>query len=208
MDNATVQSVERFLQEKLPHSDIGHYIIIQMEAISEEDLENKTVAIDELCSANGSIAVLVADSQKIWKARKAFTEATRVESLVQSFEDIVVPVDCIPQTVEESNRIAAKCGLTLRMVSHAGDGNIHITLFRSNLSEEDWDKRLSAFEHELYESVYKMGGRLSGEHGIGYKRKALMQEFTNPVELDMMRRIKKALDPNLILNPGKIFDVE
>jgi glycolate oxidase len=208
MDNATVQSVERFLQEKLPHSDIGHYIIIQMEAISEEDLENKTVAINELCSANGSIAVLVADSQKIWKARKAFTEATRVESLVQSFEDIVVPVDCIPQTVEESNRIAAKCGLTLRMVSHAGDGNIHITLFRSNLSEEDWDKRLSAFEHELYESVYKMGGRLSGEHGIGYKRKSLMQEFTNPVELDMMRRIKKALDPNLILNPGKIFDVE
>ena len=208
MDNATVQSVERFLQEKLPNSDIGHYVIIQMEADSEEDLENKTLTLDELCSANGAISVLVADSQKIWKARKAFTEATRVESAVQSFEDVVVPVNRIPEAAEACNRIAAKVGLTLRMVSHAGDGNIHITLFRGDLPETEWDQRLGSFQEELYEVVYRMGGRLSGEHGIGYKRKDLMQRFTDPVELDMMRRIKNALDPNLILNPGKIFDME
>ncbi len=208
MDNATVQSVERFLQEGLPHSDIGHYIIIQMEADTEEDLDNRTIALDELCTANGAISVLVADSQKIWKARKAFTEATRVESAVQSFEDIVVPVDRIPEAAEEINRIAARYGLILRMVSHAGDGNIHITLFRSNLEEDEWDYRLAAFQNDLYKVIYKMGGRLSGEHGIGYKRKDLMQKFTDPVELDMMRRIKKALDPGLILNPGKIFDME
>ena len=208
MDNATVQSVERFLQEKLPNSDIGHYVIIQMEADSEEDLENKTVALDDLCSAHGAISVLVADSQKIWKARKAFTEATRVESAVQSFEDVVVPVNRIPEAAEACNRIAAKVGLTLRMVSHAGDGNIHITLFRGDLPETEWDRRLGSFQEELYEVVYRMGGRLSGEHGIGYKRKDLMQRFTDPVELDMMRRIKNALDPNLILNPGKIFDME
>ena len=208
MDNASVQSVERFLQEGLPHSDIGHYVIIQLEADSEEDLENKTVILDELCSANGAIAVLVADSQKIWKARKAFTEATRLESTVQSFEDIVVPVDRIPDAVSASNRIAGQYDLTIRMVSHAGDGNIHLTLFRGDLPEDEWDRRLSGFEDELYQIIYQMGGRLSGEHGIGYKRKDLMQKFTDPVELDMMRRIKLALDPNLILNPGKIFDVE
>ena len=208
MDNAAVQSVERFLQEGLPHSDVGHYIIIQMEAATEDDLENKTVAIDELCSGNGAITVLVADSQKIWKARKAFTEATRVESTVQSYEDIVVPVDRIPEAADVSNRIAALYGLSFRMVSHAGDGNIHLTMFRGNLSENEWDSRLSSFQNDLCEEVYRMGGRLSGEHGIGYKRKVLMQKFTDPVELDMMRRIKKALDPNLILNPGKIFDVE
>ena len=208
MDNATVQSVERFLQEKLPNSNVGHYVIIQMEADSEEDLESKTLTLDELCSSNGAISVLVADSQKIWKARKAFTEATRVESAVQSFEDVVVPVNRIPEAAEACNRIAAKVGLTLRMVSHAGDGNIHITLFRGDLSETEWDRRLGGFQEELYEVVYRMGGRLSGEHGIGYKRKDLMQRFTDPVELDMMRRIKNALDPNLILNPGKIFDME
>ena len=63
-------------------------------------------------------------------------------------------------------------------------------------------------QKELYTAVYRLGGKLSGEHGIGYKRKQLMQEFTPAAELNMMRAIKKALDPNLILNPGKIFDVE
>ena len=208
MDNAAVQSVERFLQEGLPHSDNGHYVIIQLEADNEADLENKTVTLDDLCTENGAIAVLVADSQKIWKARKAFTEATGVESAVQSFEDIVVPVDRIPEAVAVSNRIASKYGLTIRMVSHAGDGNIHLTSFRGELPEDEWDRRLNGFEHELYEIVYQLGGRLSGEHGIGYKRKDLMQKFTDPVELDMMRRIKLALDPNLVLNPGKIFDIE
>ena len=208
MDNAAVQSVERFLQEGLPHSENGHYMIIQLEADNEADLENKTVTLDDLCTENGAIAVLVADSQKIWKARKAFTEATGVESAVQSFEDIVVPVDRIPEAVAVSNRIASKYGLTIRMVSHAGDGNIHLTSFRGELPEDEWDRRLNGFEHELYEIVYQLGGRLSGEHGIGYKRKDLMQKFTDPVELDMMRRIKLALDPNLVLNPGKIFDIE
>lgn len=208
MDNTAVQSVERFLEEKLPNSDVGNYVIIQIEADSEEDLENKTVKIDELCSENGSITVLVADSQKIWKVRKNFTEATRIESLVQSYEDAVVPVDLIPEASVEINKLGKKHGLTIRMVSHAGDGNIHLNILKASMSDKEWENGLAAFQDDLYDAVYKMGGRLSGEHGIGYKRKDLMQKFTDPVELDMMRRIKKSLDPNLILNPGKIFDVE
>ena len=208
MDNAAVRSVSRFLQETLPHGESGHYLIVQMEAATAGELEDRTVALDELCSANGAVAVLVADSQKIWKVRKAFTEATRGECAVQSYEDIVVPVDRIPAAAEASQRIAALHGLPVLMVSHAGDGNIHLTVFRGDLSEPEWEQRLSAFQHDLYASVYRMGGRLSGEHGIGCKRKDLMQKFTDPVELEMMRRIKKALDPNLILNPGKIFDPE
>ena len=72
----------------------------------------------------------------------------------------------------------------------------------------DWDARVKANQQELYRFIYAHGGRLSGEHGIGYKRKQLMEEFTNPDELEMMRAIKKALDSNNILNPGKIFDIE
>ena len=68
--------------------------------------------------------------------------------------------------------------------------------------------KVEAAIDEIFDVALSLGGTLSGEHGIGYKRKSLMQKFTDPVELDMMRRIKKALDPNLILNPGKIFDVE
>ena len=207
MDNTTIRSVERFLNEKLPHSDQGHYLIIQVEGQSEDDLDDKSVLIDELCSDNGALTVLVADSQKIWRARKAFAEAVRHESLIMSKEDIVVPVDQIPGMMEDIARLSEEYTLTARTASHAGDGNIHLNLLRGDMTEDLWDSKLDAFQHALYPLVYQRGGKLSGEHGIGYKRKQLMQEFTPPAELAMMRTIKKALDPNLILNPGKIFDM-
>ena len=87
--------------------------------------------------------------------------------------------------------------------------NIHLNILKNEaLSHEEWEAKIATFQRELYTEVYKLGGRLSGEHGIGYKRKGLMAEFTDAAELDVMRAIKKAMDPNLILNPGKIFDVE
>jgi glycolate oxidase len=76
------------------------------------------------------------------------------------------------------------------------------------MPDDEWDNTIEAMQTELYAAVYRLGGKLSGEHGIGYKRKKLMHEHTPAGELNMMRAIKKALDPNLILNPGKIFDLE
>ncbi|KYZ74794.1 hypothetical protein AXX12_16355 [Anaerosporomusa subterranea] len=67
--------------------------------------------------------------------------------------------------------------------------------------------RIAEIQQNVFDYAYKVGGKLSGEHGIGYKKKALMEQYTSEVELDVMRSIKKAMDPNHILNPGKIFDV-
>jgi len=208
MDNGTVKSVEHFLKAKQPHSDIGNYIIIQVEGQSDEDLEDKSVLLDDLCMQNGALEVLVADPAKIWHARKSFLEAAREESLIQSKEDMVVPVNQIANLMHQAAEISARYGLAARIASHAGDGNVHFHVLKGSLSDEKWDETLKAFQKEVYTLVYKLGGKLSGEHGIGYKRRHLMEEYTNPDELDMMRAIKKALDPNLILNPGKIFTIE
>jgi glycolate oxidase len=208
MDNATVRSVEHFLKVKQPHSDVGHYIIIQVEGQSDEDIEDKSVLLDEICMANGALEVLVADPAKIWHARKSFLEAAREESLIQSKEDMVVPVNKIAALMHEAAAISEKYGFITRIASHAGDGNVHFHVLKGNMPEEEWDSKLKAFQKEIYVLVYKLGGKLSGEHGIGYKRRQLMEEYTDPAELEMMRAIKKALDPNLILNPGKIFTVE
>ena len=70
---------------------------------------------------------------------------------------------------------------------------------------EVWNERLPLLQDELYEFIYSVGGKLSGEHGIGYKRLDLMKKYCNPVELKIMKTIKHALDPNGIMNPGKIF---
>ena len=209
MDNITIKSVEKYLHETLQDSDSGNYLIVEVEGTSEDDMDDKAVLLDEICTANGASSVLVADSARIWQARKAFAEAVRAESLIVCKEDVVVPVDQEPQLIDAILALAKKYNLITRIASHAGDGNIHLNILKNpDLTYEAWQEHVDANQQELYTLIYKLGGRLSGEHGIGSKRKALMEEFTDPDELEMMRAVKKALDPNNILNPGKIFDVE
>ncbi|MCH4187203.1 MAG: FAD-binding oxidoreductase [Megasphaera sp.] len=209
MDNITIKSVEHYLNETLQGSDCGNYLIVEVEGTSEDDLDEKAVTLDEICTANGASSLLVADHNKIWQARKAFAEAVRAESLIVCKEDVVVPVDKEPQLLHYILQLAQKYRLVTRIASHAGDGNIHLNILKNeDATYEDWDMRVKQNQQELYTFIYQLGGRLSGEHGIGYKRKHLMEEFTDPDELEMMRDIKKALDPNNILNPGKIFNIE
>lgn len=209
MDNITIKSVERYLGTTLQGSDKGNYLIVEVEGTGEDDLDEKACTMDEICSENGAGDVLVAEHDKIWQARKAFAEAVRAESLIVCKEDVVCPVDHEPALLAEILRLAEKYQLVTRIASHAGDGNIHLNILKQEQEDyADWDARVKANQQELYRFIYAHGGRLSGEHGIGYKRKQLMEEFTNPDELEMMRAIKKALDPNNILNPGKIFDIE
>lgn len=209
MDNITIKSVERYLGTTLQGSEKGNYLIVEVEGTSEDDLDEKACTMDEICSENGAGDVLVAEHDKIWQARKAFAEAVRAESLIVCKEDVVCPVDHEPALLAEILRLADKYQLVTRIASHAGDGNIHLNILKQETEDyADWDTRVKANQQELYRFIYAHGGRLSGEHGIGYKRKQLMEEFTNPDELEMMRAIKKALDPNNILNPGKIFDIE
>jgi len=208
MDGRAIRCVEVYLKEKLPHSEDGNYLIIQVEAANDEELDDKAAKIDELCTENGALEVLMPESEKIWKIRKSVAEAFRHESLVQSNEDAVVPLDQLPAAMKAMVEICEKHNGVARVVSHAGDGNIHVCIMPGAIPAEQWDEKLAAIQDEIYAVIYPLGGRLSGEHGIGYKKKHLLEKYTDSVELNMMRAIKKALDPNLILNPGKLFEVQ
>jgi glycolate oxidase len=96
----------------------------------------------------------------------------------------------------------------VRTVAHAGDGNIHFIPLKMDMGDQEWEETMDKFHEEVYKYVYRIGGRLSGEHGIGCKKIDTMERFTNPVEMRMMKAIKKALDPNGVLNPGKIFTID
>ena len=208
MDNRAIRSVEKFLHEKLPHGEDANYLIIQVERDSQEQLDDIAVKVDEICTDNGALEVLVSDSQKIWKARKVYAEAIRAEDLTNIHEDMVVPLEALPVAMAKMVEIVERHHAVARTASHAGDGNIHLSILKGAIPDDQWLDRLDEMHHEIFDIVYPLGGRLSGEHGIGYRKKSLMEEYTDPVQLNMMRTIKKALDPNLILNPGKIFDVE
>ncbi len=204
MANNAVRSTSNYCDLRLPHYEDGSYVIITVETFTEDELENKAVLLDELCAGNGAVEVLEAD-ERVWRLRKAYSEAARTESQVNSHEDIVVPVDNIATMLKKMNEIEKKYNLQVRTVAHAGDGNIHFIPLKLDMTDEEWESTMDKFHNEVYTFVYSLGGRLSGEHGIGCKKIDTMEMFTHPVEMGIMKDIKKALDPNGILNPGKIF---
>ena len=114
----------------------------------------------------------------------------------------------IPAFVTEVDRISAKYGMHVLTHGHAGDGNLHSNIILMTGEDQDeWNAKLPKMQHELYTAAKNLGGTISGEHGIGRKRKKFLPLVASGAEIEFMRRIKRAVDPNNILNPGKIFDV-
>lgn len=213
MDKPSVQASCKYLNEHLPYQKSGAMLIIEIDGNREDLVNDDSETIGELCLKNGAIEVYVADNcttqERIWSVRRNIAEAFMVLSPHQSLEDIVVPISAIPDLMPELDRISKKYNIQIPCYGHAGDGNLHATLVKNpEITMEEWyDIEVKALE-ELYQATKKLGGTLSGEHGIGSKRKDFMGIVSSPVEMDLMRRIKKAFDPNNIMNPGKIFDLK
>jgi glycolate oxidase len=145
--------------------------------------------------------------ERVWSVRRNIAEAFKVRSPIQSIEDIVVPPASIPEIVPELDRLASKYGISIPCYGHAGDGNLHATLVKDPaMSMEEWKIAEPLALEELYAVVARLGGKISGEQGIGLKRKKYMAEFMSPVELGLLKAVKKAWDPKGIMNPGKLFD--
>lgn len=208
MDNEVIRVVEQYLDEKQPYSDNGNYMIIQIDGKTEEDVEDSCMAIDDVCRAHGALEVFAADAAKVWKARIAFTEASAAECPVAAMEDYVVPPDQLLALLQRLEEIGRQQGVHFRGVSHAGDGNLHLDVLRRGFTAAEEETKIAAFEDAACQAVYELGGRISGEHGIGQKRKALFAKYTDPGALALMKAVKKAFDPHMILNPGKLFDIE
>ena len=180
---------------------------ITVETFSEDELDMKMEQLDELCEAAGAVEVLEADD-RIWAMRRNCQESISLVSKVSLTDDVVVPVDRIAPTIKEIMHIGSKYPfpIPVKINAHIGDGNLHIVLCKCDLDDATWEKIVHDFHEEVYAYAYAQGGRLAGEHGIGAKKLAYMEEFTPAGELELMRRIKLAWDPNLILNPGKVFN--
>ncbi|WP_296826396.1 FAD-binding oxidoreductase [uncultured Megasphaera sp.] len=207
MDYDVIEVVGAWLDEKQNCPEGGAYMIIQLDSQSEDSLDDDCVNLDEVCRSLGAVEVFMADADKVWKARKAFTEASAADCPVAAMEDFVVPPDQLLPFMAELKTIGQATGVLFRGVSHAGDGNIHLDLLRRGFVDgDDEHSRIEAFEDKACAAAYRLGGAISGEHGIGQARKALFAKYTDPVEMELMKALKRAWDPKGILNPGKIFD--
>jgi glycolate oxidase len=212
MDKDSVQAACEYLNENIPYQQAGAMLLITVDGGDKEQVERDYELVGELCIKEGAIEVYVADnpttSERIWKVRRNIAEAFSVFSKRQSGEDIVVPPAAIPQVVSEFKKLSEKFGVMIPCYGHAGDGNLHSRISPpEEWSDKKWKEQLPVILEELYKLTASLGGRISGEHGIGHKRKKYMRTVVSEEYMNVIKSIKKALDSNNIMNPGKIFDL-
>jgi glycolate oxidase len=211
MDKLSVQTTCRYLREELPYEQAGAMLLIEVDGNSEAQVEQEYETIGELCLARGAIEVYVADNyttqERVWAVRRNIAEAFKVYSPVQSLEDVVVPFAQIPDLIPELERLSEVYNVTIPCYGHAGDGNLHVTIVKHpDTPLGDWPEQEHAILVALYQAVARMGGTISGEHGIGVKRRDFMSLVMDEDLIALQRGIKRIFDPNYVLNPGKIFE--
>ncbi len=213
MDKLSLDTTCNFLGEKKHHADAGAVLIIELDGNNADLIRQECLDIGDLCLDRGALDAFVAegpaDQEKIWKVRRHAAEAFKAISPEQSLEDIVVPVSNIPRLMPKLEEISARHGVIIPCYGHAGDGNLHATVVkRPEDTPERWKKVLPEVLADLYRATRELGGTISGEHGIGHKRKQYLSLVLGQAEIGAMKSIKRALDPHRILNPGKIFDLD
>lgn len=206
MDNAFVRASSDYSQLDLGHYEDGSYVILTLECFDEDELDKKLIKLDGLCRSHGASDVSMADD-RVWTLRKNCLESARVLSKVMTSDDFVVPLDKIAQAIDELSAEAKKYPFRVFTLAHAGDGNLHFAMLKGELSDGEWEQALDAFHEKAYQYIYALGGKLSGEHGIGAKKVKQLARLADPGELYMMETIQRALDPLDILNPGKVLEV-
>lgn len=187
---------------------IEAYLLIEVDGNDLELMMKECEAISEVLFAHESGEVLFAqtadEKEYFWRLRRSIGEATKFNNTYKE-EDTVVPRASLPELFHTVKSIGRKYGFRTVCYGHAGDGNLHVNILRDQLTDKQWNHDIPNAIIEIFECCKKLGGTISGEHGIGLVQKPYMQVVMPEVQLQLMRNIKKAFDPNLILNPGKIF---
>ncbi len=207
MDNFTMRCVEEFKPVGLP-LDAGAALLFALDGNYEQIVAAETEAIAELCRQAGSMLVKIgtneAENEKLWEARRAISPSLARRRPNKLGEDISVPRSTLPQLVREIGEIARRYDLPIPVFGHAGDGNLHPNILCDRNDPAEM-QRVRAAAAEIFRAAVRLGGTLSGEHGIGLLKKEFMTEALGVEQIDLMRRLKATFDPNGILNKGKLF---
>ena len=161
--------------------------------------------------SQGALDVLISDTEErdesIWKARGAFLEAIKGSTTYMDEEDVVVPRNKISEMVEYMHNLHSEVDIRIKSFGHAGDGNLHAYILKDDLTEEQWQERMTLAMDKIYRKANELSGQVSGEHGIGYAKKPYLNESLEEETMNIMRGIKAAFDPKNILNPHKVCQV-
>jgi len=207
MDETAIACIEEALHLGLP-LDVEATLLIETDGADEASVVREIEAVANICQETGARRVKVAKDEseraKLWQARRSVSPALARKAPNKLGEDITVPRSTIPEAVRRLKAISARYGLPIVIFGHAGDGNLHPNILFDKRDPEQWAK-VEQMAAEEFALALELGGTLSGEHGVGSLKRPYMQKALGPVSLEVQKRIKAALDPVNILNPGKVF---
>lgn len=212
MERQAIDIAANYLQDiNLPpiQDQVQAHLIIEVDGNHLDALYTDCETIHDVLMNFDCGDILFADDattkNTLWKLRRNLNPAVKNYSAVKK-ADTVVPRASLPQLLEGIHQIGREYGIRAVNYGHAGDGNLHVTLLKEQLTEQIWEQKMPLAMQAIFELVISLKGTISGEHGIGWIQKKYLPLAFSSVELQLMKAIKKTFDPSLILNPKKIFD--
>jgi glycolate oxidase len=209
MDHDVIRAVDAFQRSR----NVDAHLPLEADAMllvavdgDRDQVERDIEFIAELLRQSGATHVQRAhtseEAEALWEARRSVSPAIIRLGNARFGEDIVVPRGHIPQMVELIKQIARQYELLIVVYGHIGDGNLHPNII-CDRRDADMMKRVEAAAHAIFDAAIELGGAISGEHGIGLLKTGYMPKSVDPIALEMMQAIKRLIDPNNIMNPGK-----
>lgn len=207
LDNLSIRAVEERFSKGLP-IDAGAILITQVDGDIPEQITWQLKELQARFKENGCKSFKIAqneqESQDLWFARRNVSQSITIYGKKKLNEDITVPRSRLPELLAEINKLSQKYGFKIPCFGHTGDGNVHTNV----MVPDPNDKASLQKGYECIEEIFKVAidleGTLSGEHGIGLSKAPFMKLAFTPEEMNLFRNLKKAFDPNNILNPGKM----
>lgn len=208
LESAAVEAAAAHLGVPVPVPDAASYLLVEVDGMSEGDVDAQLVAAGEAVDAAGALEVLVAmtprEQEELWRLRRATGEAVKGISPYREL-DCVVPRPRIPELVAGVKAIAKDVGVDTICYGHAGDGNVHVNVLRRAASDEVWERVRDSIATEIFRLTVSLGGTITGEHGVGWINREALRLRHGTVELEIMRRLKQSFDPQGLLNPDKVL---
>ena len=206
MDGPAIRAAEAFVNVGYP-LDAAALLIVELDGVAAE-CDHLIEEVASIARANGALNLRISCNEEermaFWAGRKAAFPAVGRLAPDYYCMDGTIPRRKLPEVLESMERLSAQYGLDVANVFHAGDGNLHpLILYDANKPGEL--ERAEAFGNDILRLCVKVGGVLTGEHGVGVEKRDLMPEMFTEIDLKQQQRLKCAFDPELLLNPGKVF---
>ncbi|MFN0110191.1 MAG: FAD-binding oxidoreductase [Blastocatellia bacterium] len=207
LDRTSINAIEDYEPSGMPRT-AGALLIIEVDGLKEAVIREAEI-VREMCQKHRAIqfnqAANDAEADALWEVRRKMSPAVARTGIIKLNHDVVVPRSRIPEMLDFLEDLSQRSGFLIPTFGHAGDGNLHTNIMLQT-DDEATRRRGAATAREIFQKAVELGGTLSGEHGVGFAKSPFLDLALTAPTIQLMKTIKQAMDPNGILNPGKVFE--